>query len=287
MPLPFDKALLFIGVKHRLDPVKVLDELFTYFPFYVWDNVRPLDYIAKRLNEMIVHKSIPAGKYDLKTYVGFLKKVELMDLQEAWDMPVFQDLLCDSDTRRIIDIMAICNFRFDEILKVVKGRYTDIEDFQCQVYLDCFVHFSGMSFLQRRQFLYEFIGEAVHLNMHVKCLENRSPQFVKSVLNISLPLLDPMTIATQAAHISMMKTSEHLIGGDDQELRNFLNINMKSASLLQALGAGSTSAAEELKTALGTPSKKEPMKIMTIEELEQLKKDVPEGETSSSLCDVD
>jgi len=277
MPLPFDKTLLYIGVKYRLDPVKVLDEIFAYFPLYVWDETRPIDYIINRLGEMIVHKSIIVGKYDLKTYVAFIKKAELMELNEAWDEPVFQDLLFDADTRRTLDIMQMCGFRFDEIYRIAKERYPDIREFDVQTYLDCFANFTGMDFLQRRNFIYEFIGDNIAKNMYLKCLENRSPQFVKMVLNISLKLVDPMVLATQNAHIGMMKVSENLVVGNDESLLKFMSSNHKTATLLQALGAGSTSAADELKELLAAPSTKEPMKVMTIEELEQLKKIEPNG----------
>ena len=275
MPLPFDKTLLFIGVKYKLDAVTVLDELFRVFPLYVFDRP-PLEYVEKRLEAMIVSKAIIAGKYDLRTYVSFLKKAELMELSEAWDTPAFQDLLYDSDLRRAMDILAMCAFRAEEITRIAKDKYPDLEDIQVLTYLESFCDFRGMSFVDKKNFVYDHIIDPTAQQIYLRCLENRSAEYIRSVLNVSLKTIDPMSLATRSAHISMMKTTQHLASGDDQSLRNYLGINMKSAALLQSLGAGNQSAAEELKKVLAGPSPTVPMKTYTLEELESLKKPDPE-----------
>lgn len=280
MTLPFDKVMLFIGVKYNLDAVKVLDEIFTYLPMYVFDEP-PLEYIIKRLEEMILPKSILAGKHDLKAYVGFLKRADLMDLNEAWDRPEFKEFLYDSDLRRTVDIMRMCSFRQEEILLVVKDKYSDIDEKQCQIYIDCFADFQGMQFIAKKNFVYSYIGNPAIQRLYMSCLENRSMEHIRSVLNITMKSIDPMTLATRAAQISMLRTTKHLVDENDQELRNYLNINMKSAALLQSLGAGSVSAVDELRKLMEAPSENTPVKVYTLAELEAKKIDISEESNPS------
>ena len=221
---------------------------------------------------MMVPKSIVAGKYDLRTYVSFLKKADLMDLNEAWDAPAFQDFMYDSDLRRAVDILSMCVFRQEEIMRIAKDKYPELEDLQILTYLDCFCDFRGMNFVDKKNFVYNYIINPTAQQIYLRCLENRSADYIRSVLNVSLKTVDPMSLATRSAHISMMKTTQHLTSGDDQSLRNYLGINMKVASLLKELGAGNASAADELKKILDGPAPVEPAKTYTLAELEALQK---------------
>lgn len=270
MSLPFRKSLIHIAVKHKLDGFVVLDKIFHNFQLYVFDDP-PLVYVEAELNKMIVARSILTGKYDSKTYVSFLKKADLLTLQDVWDHETFQDLLYDSDLRRCVDIMSMCGFKDLEIFNIVKAKIPGIDEAEIMAYLDCFADYTGMSFIEKKNFVYNYVNDPSHQRVYLKCLENRSLDYIRSVLNITLKSVDPMAYATRAAHIISAQTTQAIVDGDHKNIIDFLNLNLKVADSLQKLGAGNTSAADELQAALSGNHPYTPNKTYTIEELEALK----------------
>lgn len=266
MPLPFDKALIYVAVKHKLDSFIVLNELFRCFPIYVFDNP-PLSYVQKRLEEMIVPKSILSGKYDSRTLMSFWKKMELLELEEIWQDAAFEDLLYDSDLRRTIDIMAMCGLRQTDMCVVAKAKIATLTDQHIHVYVDAFASFGSMSFIEKKNFVYNYVNDPVHQRLYMKCLENRSIDYIKSVLNIATQTVDPTTLVNRAASIASIKLGEVLVNGDMREINESIKLQLRIAETLQKLGAGNQSAAEELAKILSGENPNPPVKAYTLSEL--------------------
>lgn len=276
--LPCGKALLYLAiVQCRIDfeqpsLIEFLQVLTTYFPFISLDS--PYTHVHDELDKLPnLPTSVVRGTYNKPALARFLKEAGLVTLHEVFDNPKFQDLLYDADLRMKIEGMAIAGFRPLEIELEVKQTIQDIDINMVKTYLDCFVNYRDMNFIDKRNFIHSAFEEPKERLLLIRCLETKSKDWVRTYLSLSTKTYNHIEMVNSRAHLVTLKTQEALLAGDDMKLMSLVKIGLNIADSLHKFGVGNQDAAEQLLAALSKKPEDVGVvtpKPMTVEQLEDI-----------------
>ena len=267
--LPFEKALIYTVVaKAKIDGDKFCELSERYFRGITFEDP-PISYVLERLSTLVIPKGILLGRFDQRHLTQFLRKMELIDLHERFSTPQFENLLFSPDIRIKLDIMSMVGFRFYEILAEARFIDDELTEDDVRVYLDAFADFSGMNYNAKRNYICQCIDSTVDSVLYNKCLDNRSYDYIRTILCLRQRSLDPLEMVQRVANMNNIKMTDYFINNNDTALQGSLSLTLKIAEMMQKLGVGNKNAAEELARILNSKDDREPLAIPSAEDLER------------------
>jgi len=249
--LPQGKALLYLAVvRCRIDfehpgLLEFMQSLNDWFPFLSFD--KPVAYVLEHLNTIPnVPASVMKGSYNKVTLQKFLRESGLTDLHDLIERQQFKDLMHHTELKSKIEGMVISGFFAHEIENEISTVIPDIDPVIVRTYLDCFVNYYGMSFMDKRTFIMNTFEEPDERNTFLKALETKSKKSIRGFLGLQAPSFDPVETLNTVANMVGIRLRKSFRDETEPLLQDYLQLSLKTADLLHKMGVGNKDAAAQL-----------------------------------------